>query len=92
MDIQVSNLNPSLIEADVQRLFAPFGEISSIEIYRDKLNNRSQGKALIKMPVKFEAQKAIASLQGTLVGGKSISVIEVPNMGETDFLTSMRRI
>jgi RNA recognition motif-containing protein len=89
MDIQVNNLNLSLIEADVQRLFVPFGEISSVEILRDKWNNRSKGRALIKMPVIKEAQRALASLQGVLLGGKPITVNEVPSTDESSNLKSM---
>jgi len=89
MDIQVSNLNISLIEADIQRLFTPFGEVSSLEILRDKLNNRSKGRAMIKMPVAKEAQKAIASLNGQVVGGKSIVVDEVSSTDENRFSGSM---
>lgn len=82
MDIQVTNLNLSLIASDIQRLFTPFGEISSVEIIRDKLNNRSKGKAIIKMPIERQAQKAIASLHGYNLSGKMIAVIEVPSTDE----------
>lgn len=88
MNIQVNNLNLSLIEADIQRLFTPYGEISSVEIVRDRLNNRSKGKAVVKMPVEQEAQMAITGLQGVILGGKPISVNEVPNTDENRFLNS----
>jgi RNA recognition motif-containing protein len=88
MDIQVNNLNLSLIEADIQRLFTPYGEISSVEIIRDRWNNRSKGKAVVIMPVEQEAQKALASLQGVILGGKPISVNEVPNTDENRFSNS----
>jgi RNA recognition motif-containing protein len=78
MNIEVTNLNVNLIEADLQRLFTPFGEISSVVILRDKFNNRSKGKAVIQMPVRQEAQKAVASLMGYLLGDKKISVTERP--------------
>ena len=89
MDIQVTNLNLSLIDSDVLRIFTPFGEVSSVKIIRDKLNNRSRGKAIIKMPVEREAQKAIATLDGASLSGKSIAVIEVPNTDEERFFDSM---
>lgn len=89
MDIQVSNLNISLIEADVQRLFTPFGEVSSLEILRDKLNNRSKGRAVIKMPVANEALRAINSLDGFVIGGKAIRVNEVSGTDENRYRGSM---
>lgn len=78
MNIHVRNLNLNLIESDLQRLFTPFGEIRSIELIRDKLNNRSRGRAFIDMPVEKEGQKAIASLHGFLFAGKTLAVTEVP--------------
>lgn len=74
MTIQITNLSPNLIEADLQRLFTPFGEIASVEIKRDKLNNRSQGSAHVDMPVEKEAMKAISSLNGLNLGGKPLLV------------------
>jgi RNA recognition motif-containing protein len=76
MNILVSNLNQSLTEADLQRLFTPFGELRSVRVLRDKWNNRSTGKALIDMPVSGEAKKAIMNLHGSSLGGKTIAVKE----------------
>ena len=64
----------NVAETDLQRLFFPFGEISSIEILRDRLNNRPRGKAIIEMPVEKQAQQAVASLNGTLLFGRRIRV------------------
>lgn len=77
MNIQITNLNPSLIESDLQRLFTPYGEIRSITIDRDKLNNRSRGRAFVDMPVEKEARNAILNLTGAVLGGRTISVHEV---------------
>jgi RNA recognition motif-containing protein len=85
MDIEVTNLNLNLIDADIQRLFAPYGEISSVKVVRDKLNNRSKGKAIIKMPVDRDAQKAIASLHGYNLLGKVIAVTQLPSTDEERF-------
>ena len=84
MNIHVTNLNPNLIENDLQRLFTPFGEVKDIRIVRDKLNNRSRGRAFVDMPVDKEAQNAIAGLNGTSFGGKNISLASVPYEEETD--------
>ena len=82
MNIEVSNLNISLVETDLQRLFTPFGEINTIRIDRDKYNNRSRGKAYIDMPVEKEALHAIASLNGHLLGGKRIGVVSAQQQQE----------
>ena len=89
MDIHVTNLNHNLIEADIQRIFTPFGEINSVKILRDKWNNRSKGSAIIKMPVGKQATNAVASLMGFILAGQRISVVEVPGTEEQQFSNSM---
>lgn len=77
MNILISNLNPSLIESDLRRLFKAFGEIGTVEILRDKLNHRSSGRALVQMPLQQEGRQAVATLHGMLLDGKFIVVREV---------------
>ena len=77
MQIHVSNLHNNLIEADVQRLFSPFGEVDRVSLMRDRLNNRSLGRAFVEMPVLTEAAQAIVSLNGTEVRGKKLQVQKV---------------
>lgn len=74
MNIHVTNLDLNLIEADLQRLFTPYGEIHTVQIVRDQWNNRSKGRAFINMPVEKEALQAILSLNGVLLGHKNIAV------------------
>ena len=89
MILEISSLHLNVIETDLRRLFTPYGEISSIEIMRDRINNRSKGKAVIDMPVKREAQSAAESLNGTMVSGKSIVIILVASSGEDDQVRSI---
>lgn len=77
MQIHVSNLHSNLIEADIQRLFSRHGEVGSVKLMRDKLNNRSLGRAFVEMPVQKEAVQAILSLHGDDVKGKRLVVKEV---------------
>ena len=78
MNIHVTNLNLNLIESDLQRLFTPFGEIRSIELVRDKLSNRSRGRAFVDMPVEKQGRNAILNLHGFQFAGRAIQVTEVP--------------
>ena len=77
MQIHISNLHTNLIEADVQRLFSPFGEVDRVSLMRDRLNNRSLGRAFVEMPVTTEAAQAVVSLNGTEVRGKKLHVQKV---------------
>jgi RNA recognition motif-containing protein len=85
MHIEVTNLNLSLSEADVRRLFLPYGEVGSVKIIRDKRTNRSQGRAQVIMPVYNEGEKAIISLNGFPLAGKTIKVTEIPSAEEEGF-------
>ncbi|HEY1116042.1 MAG TPA: RNA-binding protein [Chitinophagaceae bacterium] len=82
MTIRITNLDRNLIESDLQRLFTPYGEIHTVRIDRDHLNNRSHGRAFIDMPVQKEAQQAILNLNGVLLGGKHIEVSSVAYSSE----------
>ncbi|MDQ3279657.1 MAG: RNA-binding protein [Bacteroidota bacterium] len=77
MQIHVSNLDTNLIESDILRLFSHFGEVDSVRLMRDKLNNRSLGRAFVEMPVPKEATQAVISLKGKEVKGKKLAVSEV---------------
>lgn len=77
MQIHISNLHSNLIESDVLRLFSPFGEVDAVVLMRDKLNNRSSGRAFVEMPVEKQATQAITTLHGKDVRGKKIVVSKV---------------
>lgn len=81
MNIEITNIHLNVIESDLRRLFTPFGEVRTVELVRDKWNNRSTGRALINMPVEKQAQTAIITLHGTMMGGKSIAVTEFNSIG-----------
>jgi RNA recognition motif-containing protein len=74
MRLVVANLDPNLIESDLQRLFTPYGEVGSVEIQRDKWNNRSKGRAYIDMPVPKEALAAAAQLNGSSFANRNLTV------------------
>lgn len=74
MNIEITNIHLNVIEADLRRLFTPFGEVTTVELVRDKWNNRSTGRALINMPVEKQALTAIITLHGSMLAGKAIGV------------------
>jgi len=76
MNIEITNIHLNIIEADLRRLFTPFGEVTTVELVRDRWNNRSTGRAIVNMPVEKQAQTAIVTLHGSLLSGKAIIVIE----------------
>jgi RNA recognition motif-containing protein len=75
MDIDITNIHLNVIEADLRRLFTPFGEVTTVELVRDKWNYRSTGRAVVNMPVEKQAKEAIVTLHGTVLAGKAIAVV-----------------
>ena len=77
MRIHISNLHSNFVEADLQRIFSRYGEVASVQLVRDKLNNRSLCHAFVEMPVHKEAEQAVLNLDKTEQQSKRISVTQV---------------
>ena len=76
MTIYVGNINYSLGEAEIQKIFEVLGTVESIKIIRDKRTGRSKGFAFIEMPNKKEAMEAIKTLDGKEVAGRNLRVLK----------------
>lgn len=74
MNIFVGNLNYEFRDNDLEQLFAPFGEISSVKVITDKFTGRSKGFGFVEMPKDDQASKAIDSLDGKEIRGRNIKV------------------
>lgn len=74
MNIYVGSLHYDLGEAELKEVFEEFGEVSSVKIITDKFSGRSKGFGFVEMPDEDDAQKAIDSLNGSDVKGRSIVV------------------
>lgn len=77
MNIHVSNLSLNIIDADLRRLFAAYGEVGSAVIIRDKNNGRSKGSAIIDMVNDKQGRQAILCLDQTVLDGKAITLSEL---------------
>lgn len=76
MTIYVGNINYSLGETEIQKIFEVLGAVESIKIIRDKRTGRSKGFAFIEMPNKKEAMEAIKTLDGKEVAGRNLRVLK----------------
>ena len=74
MNIQIFNLSLHTEDRDLQKLFSSFGNVTSAEVVKDKLNGRSKRNGIIEMPADSEARQAIVSLNQTMFDGKIVSV------------------
>lgn len=75
MTIYVGNVNYSLSEEDVQRIFEVLGKVDAIKIIRDKKTGKSKGFGFLDMPSKKEAMEAIKTLDGKTVAGRNLRVL-----------------
>ena len=73
--IFVGNLDFSSTEESIRSLFAPHGTVESVHLATDRDTGRSRGFAFVEM-VEGDANKAIAALNGTNVGGRALNVNE----------------
>ena len=76
MNLYVGNLSFETSEDELQSAFAPFGQITSATIIRDKFSGDSRGFGFVEMPNREEALAAIAGLAGKEMGGRAITVNE----------------
>lgn len=77
MNIHVSNLSLNVIDSDLRKMFAAFGEVSSAVIVRDRFSGRSKGTAFVDMFHEQQGEQAILALNHSTIDGKQISVTEI---------------
>jgi len=76
MEIFVGNLAFTATEDEVRQLFEPYGEVARVQLLEDRETGRPRGFGFVTMPDSTEAQAAIAGLNGTNLGGRSLTVNE----------------
>lgn len=76
MNIYVGNLAREVTEEELRQEFAEFGEISSVNIIKDKYSGQSRGFAFVEMSSKSEGEAAIAGLKGKTLHERTLDVNE----------------
>jgi RNA recognition motif-containing protein len=76
MNIYVGNLSHDATEDDVRQAFEAFGEVSSVNIIRDKFSGESRGFGFVEMPTKSEGEAAITGLNSQDIKGRTVNVNE----------------
>ena len=75
-NIFVGNLDFNATEESVRNLFERYGAVNSARIMTDRDTGRSRGFAFVEMTNPSEADKAIAALNGTELGGRTLTINE----------------
>lgn len=65
MKIHVGNLAYNVTEEDLRAVFAGYGEVSSVNVIKDRSSGQSKGFGFVEMPDNSEADKAMKGLNGT---------------------------
>jgi len=78
--IYVGNLSFQTTETDITEAFSGFGPVESVSIITDRDTGRSKGFGFVQMADQADADKAITALNGTELGGRSLTVNEARPM------------
>jgi len=72
----VGNMSLQTTGSELSDLFKPFGEVSRVNLVKDRETGRARGIAFVEMPDDEEAAKAVAGLDGKSIGGRNLKVNE----------------
>jgi cold-inducible RNA-binding protein len=81
-NIFVGNLSFNTSEDELRQAFEAYGQVDRVSILTDRETGRSRGFAFVEMSNTEEGEKAIAGLNGTQLGGRTINVNEARPKGE----------
>jgi len=82
--IYVGNLSFQTTETEITQAFSGFGPVESVSIITDRETGRSKGFGFVEMADQADANKAISALNGTEMGGRSLTVNEARPMVKRD--------
>src|SRR5271169_533090 len=75
-NIFVGNLSYGATEDSVKSLFEAHGAVDRVSIVTDRDSGQPRGFGFVEMPNDAEAERAIAALNGTDLGGRTLNVNE----------------
>jgi len=75
-NIFVGNLDFNTSEDELRNLFGTYGQVDRVSIMTDRDTGRSRGFGFVEMANTEDGEKAIAALNGTQLGGRTLNVNE----------------
>lgn len=69
--VYIGNLSYNKSEGSIKKLFAKYGKVINIKIVVDPKTEKSKGIAFVQMTQKQDALKAIKSLNGKIIDGRT---------------------
>lgn len=75
-NIFVGNLDYSVTEDSIRDAFAAYGNVERVTLVKDRDTGQPRGFGFVEMTDGEEAQRAIAALNGAMLGRRAINVNE----------------
>jgi cold-inducible RNA-binding protein len=75
-NIFVGNLDFNTGEDELRQMFEVYGQVDRVSIMTDRETGRSRGFGFVEMANAEDGEKAIAALNGTQLGGRTLNVNE----------------
>jgi RNA recognition motif-containing protein len=82
MKMYVGNLPHEITESELKQEFTAFGAVDSAVLIKDKFTGSPKGFGFVEMPVRSEAEAAVAGLNEKEIKGRKIVVNEARPMAD----------
>lgn len=76
MKIFIANLAYKVDEQELKKMLTQYGQVASVKLITDKETGKRKGFGFAEMPVREQAQSAIAALHDKEIYGRKISLSE----------------
>ncbi len=76
MNIYVGNMSRDVSEDNLREAFEAFGQVTSVNIIKDKFSGEPRGFGFVEIQSKAEAQAAIDGMNGKELKGRTLNVNE----------------
>jgi RNA recognition motif-containing protein len=75
-NIFVGNLDFNTSEDELRQMFEAYGQVDRVSIMTDRDTGRSRGFGFVEMTSSEDGEKAIAALNGSQMGGRTLNINE----------------
>ena len=80
VEIYVGNLSYDMTEDQLRKEFEAYGKVNSARLITNRFNGKSKGYGFGQMPVREEAEKAVAALNDKDIMGRKMRCNEAKNL------------
>jgi RNA recognition motif-containing protein len=84
MNIYVGNLSYDATEEDIEQAFSEYGEVSSVNVIKDRETGRSRGFCFVEMPDPEAGKAAIEGINLKRIAGRAVTVNEARPRRDND--------